>query len=210
MSTPASSFPDGSDDTQETFSEQKHVATVQRLMASLDAACAALSELDSGVKRQLRENPLYTEMVNQLVAPLSASTRFPIPLPNLPQKNDLPVKALSPEDPPLEVSLIRQLKLVEMCLDQKRHPADLEEKPYIVAVSWWNWWVRICDTSLGARDAGVRYTMGPVDNSNLVDLSTGSIRSGLTPALNQGIKTVSTGDFVYVPRTVWESCFEHW
>jgi len=120
------------------------------------------------------------------------------------------VRALTPEDAPLEVSLIRQPKLVEMYLDRKRHPANLEENSYLVSVGWWNWWVKICDTSLGAGDAGIKYTMEPVDNSSLVDPSTRSLRSGLKPALNQGAKAVSAGDFVYVPRTVWESCFERW
>jgi len=140
----------------------------------------------------------------------STFTRPPILHSSSGLKEGLPVRALSPEDPPLEVSLIRQLKLVEMYLDQGRHPSNLEERFYLVSVHWWNWWVKICDTSLGARDAEVRYTMEPVDNSSLVDHSTKSLRTGLTPAVDQGVKKVSTGDFVYVPRTVWQTCFERW
>ena len=70
MSIPGLSFQDGLDDTQEPFSERKHSATVQRLMASLEAACAELKELNFRVRNDLRDDPLYMKWISQLVAPI--------------------------------------------------------------------------------------------------------------------------------------------
>ena len=69
MSLPASSFHDGSDDARETFPGQKP-SPVHRLMVSLDAACAALKELNPGARRELRDDPRYMEKVSQLVSPI--------------------------------------------------------------------------------------------------------------------------------------------
>ena len=72
MSLPALSFHDGSDDARKTFLGQKlsPSTTVDRLMASLDAACAALKEMNPGMRRELRDDPKYMEKVNQLVSPI--------------------------------------------------------------------------------------------------------------------------------------------
>ena len=123
------------------------------------------------------------------------------------------VRPLEPDEPPLEASFSRQLKLVEIFLEQDKHlGSQLREGYYLVSTRWWNLWISTC-RSVGSAGPGsnTRYTMKPVENSDLMDPYTGLIIPGLTPALDQGIQQISAfDDYVYVPRTVWENCFERW
>ena len=141
-----------------------------------------------------------------LAAPPTATSPLGSPL----KKSGLFVRPLAPDEPPLEASFSRQLKLVEIFLEQDKHlGSQIREGNYMVSTTWWNIWINTC------RDSGnglySRYTIEPVDNYDLLDPSTGSLWTGLTPAIDQGIQSVSAdADFVYVPRTVWESCFERW
>ena len=128
------------------------------------------------------------------------------------------VRFLSPEKPPLEASLTRQLKLVEVFLQQdKVLGSTLGEGKYLVSAKWWNTWVETCHASASfSPGAQTRYAMAPVDNSDLllVDPSTKELprlRTGLrVGALHPDVHSTSSESFVYVPRTVWENCFERW
>ena len=132
------------------------------------------------------------------------------------KKGDL-IRVLSPDEPPPEASFSRQLKLVEIYLQQDRHiGSSLGEGNYLVSAKWWNRWVDTCRIStLSSAGAQPRYAMYPVDNSDLliIDPSTKwpCLRTGLgVGALHPDVHSASSGSFVYVPRTVWENCFERW
>ena len=118
------------------------------------------------------------------------------------------IRRLGPDDPIPELTLDIQYEIVEK-LRAKAVQKD-GDGWYLVSVKWWNSWVKACnnakDPDLQALD--IRYTMNPVDNTDLAHSSQNTLRQGLEFLSTLGL--IKSLFFIAVPREVWEDCLARW
>ena len=139
--------------------------------------------------------------------PQTTTSTPPSPLPKPVQEH---IRRLGPNEPRSELTLDVQYQIVDTLLKKK----DMKEGEgwYLVSSKWWNSWVKACnnakDPALGA--AGIRYTMNPIDNTDLWDSSQNTLRKGLGCLAVEYLGRINGPFFVVVPREVWEVCLGPW
>jgi len=104
------------------------------------------------------------------------------------------------------------------------------QEVYLVSKYWWDWFHKTSSNSMdiAARDSGVQYTMGPVDNRTLVLDTSGDgakrsrgfykLRNDKLSGTNKpyemvlqdGCTVIGNEYCICVPREVWESCLVEW
>jgi len=123
---------------------------------------------------------------------------------SLPTSN--PIRRMRLDEPIPELRPSQQLVIVaELLIDLESRLFADKSRGYVVDMGWWRFWIKACTVSKDppVQAAGIRFTMNPIDNTSLVDPSTGLLRKGLTAEDKDDL-------FVVVDKAIWEDCFVKW
>ena len=95
------------------------------------------------------------------------------------------IKRLGPGDPVQEMPLAEQYSIAVDLLRKKE--MKIGEVWYLVDKGWWDSWIKASNNSTDPRLVlvGIRYTMETIDNSSLIDSSTGDLRKELVAIVDK-------------------------